>query len=61
MASNSILNIVKKNIDDETMTEFVVKFVKISLAMYYASEKKKKPKEKILPIYNNKQSTKKSL
>jgi len=54
MASNSILNIVKKNIDDETMTEFVVKFVKISLAMYYASEKKKKPKEKILPIYNNK-------
>jgi len=60
MASNSILNIVKKNIDDETMTEFVIKFVKISLAMYYASEKKKKPKEKILPIYNNKQSTKKS-
>ena len=54
MASNSILNIVKKNIDDETMTEFVVKFVKISLAMYYASEKKKKPKEKILPIYNKK-------
>jgi hypothetical protein len=35
------------------MHEFVIKFVKISLAMYYASEKKKKSKEKILPLYNN--------
>jgi hypothetical protein len=58
MASNSILNLVRKNIDNETMHEFVIKFVKISLAMYYASEKKKKPKEKILPMYNNKVSTK---
>lgn len=36
------------------MQEFVIKFIKIALAMYYASEKKKRPKEKILPLYNNK-------
>lgn len=58
MASNSILNLVRKNLENETMHEFVIKFVKISLAMYYASEKKKKPKEKILPMYNNKVATK---
>jgi len=40
------------------MHEFVIKFVKISLAMYYASEKKKKAKEKILPNYNNKAANK---
>lgn len=26
--------------------------------MYYASEKKKKPKEKILPLYNNQSASK---
>ncbi len=28
------------------MQEFILKFIKIALAMFYASEKKKKPKEK---------------
>lgn len=36
------------------MQEFVIKFVKISLAMFYASEKKRMPKEKIRELYNNK-------
>lgn len=49
-----ILTIIQKNIEVETMQEFVIKFVKIALAMYFASEKKKRPKEKILPLYNNK-------
>ena len=53
MAADPILNLIRRNLDNETMHEFVLKFVKISLAMYYASEKKKKPKEKILPLYNN--------
>ena len=58
MASDSILNIIRRNLENETMHDFVLKFVKISLAMYYASEKKKKPKEKILPLYNNKTAVK---
>ena len=58
MSADPILNIIRRNIDNETMHEFVVKFIKISLAMYYASEKKKKPKEKILPLYNNRSVTK---
>jgi hypothetical protein len=41
-----ILNILSKNIENQTMQEFILKFIKISLAMFYASEKKKKPKEK---------------
>lgn len=28
------------------MQDFILKFIKIALAMFYASEKKKKPKEK---------------
>jgi hypothetical protein len=54
MSSPPILTIIARNIDAESMHEFVLKFVKISLAIFYASEKKKKPKEKVLPLYNNK-------
>lgn len=44
------------------MQEFIVKFVKIALAMFYASEKKKEPKEKIQAIsYNNKKNRENSM
>ncbi|EGR31584.1 hypothetical protein IMG5_106360 [Ichthyophthirius multifiliis] len=49
-----ILSLIKKYIENETLNEFLIKFVKVALAMFYASEKKKKPKEKNLPLYNNK-------
>lgn len=51
-----MLTIIMRHIDNETLQEFLVKFVKISLAMYYASDKKRKPKEKVLPMYNNRPS-----
>ena len=40
--------------DSEPIQEYVVKFVKISLAIFFTSEKGKRPKEKILPRYNSK-------
>ncbi|KAL4446642.1 hypothetical protein ABPG74_005580 [Tetrahymena malaccensis] len=54
VSSVPILNIVNRFIDSETLQEFVIKFVKVALAMFYASEKKKRPKEKVMPLYNNK-------
>ena len=36
------------------MNDFVIKFVKIGLAMYYASERVRKPRDKIYPSYNSK-------
>ncbi len=53
MAGEPIMRIISNNLDTPTMHEFVLKFVKIALAMYYASEKKKKSKEKIMPMYNS--------
>jgi hypothetical protein len=53
-ANFSIVNILQKYIENETLHEFLIKFVKVALAMFYASEKKKKPKEKNFPLYNNK-------
>jgi len=41
------VNILSKNADNQTMQEFILKFVKIALAMYFASEKKKAGKEPI--------------
>jgi len=35
------------------MLELVQKFIKVALSNLYASEKKKKPKEKLNPNYNN--------
>ena len=32
----------------------MIKFIKIGLAMFFSSERKKKNKEKALPIYNQK-------
>jgi len=52
LASVPILNIVHRFIESETLHEFVIKFVKVALAMFYASEKKKRPKDKVLPLYN---------
>lgn len=54
LATIPILNIVNKFIESDTLHEFVIKFVKVSLAMFYASEKKKRPKDKVLPLYNGK-------
>lgn len=54
LAALSILTIIELNIEDETLHEFVLKFVKIALAMFYASEKKKPSRDKIFPLYNNK-------
>lgn len=48
------MNIVNRFIESETLHEFIIKFVKVALAMFYASEKKKRPKEKVMPLYNNK-------
>jgi len=52
MAGIPSVSIIMRFMGDPTLHEFVLKFVKIALAMYYASEKKKKPKEKIMPLYN---------
>lgn len=53
LASISMLNIVAKFIDNEALLEFVLKFVKVALAMFYASEKLKRPKKRSGPLYNN--------
>jgi hypothetical protein len=55
MASVPIITIIHKHLENETLQDFVIKFIKIALAMYFASEKKKKkaPKDQILPMYNN--------
>ena len=47
-AQDVIIIILSKNIENTTMQEFVLKFIKIALAMFYASEKKKRPKEKLM-------------
>ena len=49
-----LIIIIQKFIGEEAITELTIKLIKIALAMYYASEKKKRPKEKLLPLYNNK-------
>ncbi len=36
------------------MEEFTIKMVKIALSMFFASERKKKPRLQLLPLYNNK-------
>ena len=41
------MTILSKHIENPTMQEFIIKFIKIALAMFYASEKKRDPKEKI--------------
>ena len=46
-AQDIIISILSRHIENPTMQEFVLKFVKIALAMFYASEKKKKPREKL--------------
>jgi hypothetical protein len=42
--------VLSKHIENPTMQEFILKFIKIALAMFYASEKKKKPKERMQPV-----------
>ncbi|CAD8059186.1 unnamed protein product [Paramecium sonneborni] len=42
-----IVNILSKNIENQTMQEFILKFVKIALAMFFSSEKKKQGKDPI--------------
>lgn len=56
-SSLPILAIISRFLENETLQEFVIKFVKVALAMFYASEKKKRPKERNMPLYNNKSSS----
>lgn len=53
-----IVTIVKKFSEDGTMVDLVNKSVKVSLAIFYSSERKKKAKEKLLPLYNNQSAIK---
>ena len=34
-----ILNLIQRFIDEEIIQEFVIKFIKVALAMFYANEK----------------------
>ena len=54
IAGKCMMHIFTNFISSEPLQEYVVKFVKISLAIFFTSEKSKRPKEKILPRYNNK-------
>ena len=45
LSSLPILILISRNMESPTMQDFVFKFLKIALSMYYALEKKKKPKE----------------
>ena len=48
-----ILDILGDHIKSEALQEAVTKFVKASLAMFYSSEKNKRPKQKTIAPYNN--------
>lgn len=61
LASESILRIIQRFVSSESLQEFVIKFIKVALAIFYASEKKKRPKEKIMPLYNNRMSSNPSI
>ncbi|EAR92754.2 hypothetical protein TTHERM_00322980 (macronuclear) [Tetrahymena thermophila SB210] len=52
------MELLYKYYDIPSVQDYLNKFIKINLAMYYASEKKKKPKEKVLPLYNNQAASK---
>ena len=54
VAGKSFIRIFSNFVSAEPIQEYAVKFVKISLAIFFTSEKSKRPKEKILPRYNNK-------
>ncbi|CAD8181583.1 unnamed protein product [Paramecium octaurelia] len=47
LSSEIIINILSKNVENQTMQEFILKFVKIALAMFFASEKKRQAKDPI--------------
>ncbi|KAL4487004.1 hypothetical protein ABPG73_008863 [Tetrahymena malaccensis] len=53
-----LMELLYKYYDIPQVQDYLNKFIKINLAMYYASEKKKKPKEKVLPLYNNQAASK---
>jgi hypothetical protein len=52
-----ICRIVTKVYDEEIVQELLNKFIKISLAIYYANEKKKEPKRRSLVPGKNKESS----
>lgn len=54
IAGKCLIQIFGNFLEAEPLQEYIVKFSKISLAIYFTSEKSKRPKEKILPKYNNK-------
>ena len=51
-SAESLLIIIYRFQHEELFHEFVVKFVKTSLSMFWASEKKKKPLAQIVPLLN---------
>jgi hypothetical protein len=57
LAAQIIIAVIHRHMNEPSLQDFVIKFVKIALAMFYASEKKKKPKEKVMPLYNQKAAT----
>ena len=54
IAGRCLMFIFATFIGSEPLQEYIVKFIKISLAIFFTSEKSKRPKEKILPKYNSK-------
>ena len=54
MVSTGLIAIISRYINDEPMQEFVIKFSKIALAMFFTSEKNKRLLEEIKPKYNSK-------
>ena len=54
MASTGLTSIISRFIDVQPMQEFVTKFSKIALAIFFTSEKNKRPLEEFKPKYNSK-------
>ena len=54
IVGKSIIRLVATHLEFEQIQDFVTKLVEVSLAIFYSSEKSKRPKERILPNYNNK-------
>lgn len=60
IAGKGLLHIISTNIDSEAIQEYVLKFIKIALAILFTSEKNKKPKDKMVARYSMKSINNKS-
>ena len=59
IAGKGFIQLIASNLEAESIQDYILKYIKIALAILYTSEKSKRPKEKILPRYNNKHVTSK--